>query len=171
MNRWIVPRDRIIPACAGNSPMTVRMRFPSWDHPRVCGEQISKSCIILSASGSSPRVRGTDCWRCCYFNQSGIIPACAGNSNDRMCQNAEARDHPRVCGEQVIHSTEYLPVRGSSPRVRGTGTQHVSKYRCIGIIPACAGNSLRRPKSAQTARDHPRVCGEQWVRYNAVSKS
>ena len=32
-----------------------------------------------------------------------------------------------------------------------------------GIIPACAGNSSREPKERDRCRDHPRVCGEQFV--------
>ena len=52
-------RDRIIPACAGNSWSGSARRARSSDHPRVCGELSSIPSPILSAIGSSPRVRGT----------------------------------------------------------------------------------------------------------------
>ena len=52
---------------------------------------------------------------------------------------------------------------GSPPRVRGTA--HVVEDSCgvVGIIPACAGNSGRRGPCSTSARDHPRVCGEQFL--------
>ena len=50
---------RIIPAYAGNT----RARHPPqpkpWDHPRVCGEHFTVAGRVVSARGSSPRMRGT----------------------------------------------------------------------------------------------------------------
>ena len=46
-----------------------------------------------------------------------------------------------MCGEQLIDMPIALPV--------------------LGIIPACAGNSLPELASTLRSRDHPRVCGEQ----------
>ena len=78
---------------------------------------------------------------------------------DRNCPSGAV--HPRVCGEQAAPRIICVVIRGSSPRVRGTG-----KYRCPQLqrtrfIPACAGN---RPRSFPTRPGtpvHPRVCGEQ----------
>ena len=49
----------IIPACAGNSKSNTRSCYALWDHPRVCGEQVSLSGSGKWTWGSSPRVRGT----------------------------------------------------------------------------------------------------------------
>ena len=52
-------RSRIIPACAGNAPITARAPSRPPDHPRVCGERCSSVGRSVIGSGSSPRVRGT----------------------------------------------------------------------------------------------------------------
>ena len=52
-------------------------------------------------------------------------------------------------------------VRGSPPRVRGTGQLDIPRFHSAGITPACAGNSMNTAHVALTTRDHPRVCGEQ----------
>ena len=73
-------RDRVIPACAGNSCRATSTRRGSSDHPRVCGElpvMILPSGIV---SGSSPRVRGTPLHEPGHHVGRRIIPACAGNS-------------------------------------------------------------------------------------------
>ena len=72
------------------------------------------------------------------------------------------RDHPRVCGEHNIASTQALRMSGSSPRMRGTPSGALATGSCIGIIPAYAGNTCRSARSRSKARDHPRVCGEHY---------
>ena len=89
----------IIPACAGNTSMNVSMVSMTRDHPRVCGEHAILRAACSWLSGSSPRVRGTRCWRWLPRRSCGIIPACAGNTKAQRCGDAESRDHPRVCGE------------------------------------------------------------------------
>ena len=54
------------------------------------------------------------------FLGSGIIPAYAGNTNRRGESDADARDHPRVCGEHQVIDDYGTVVMGSSPRMRGT---------------------------------------------------
>ena len=49
---------------------------------------------------------------------------------------------------------------GSSPRVRGTQILIDLAASSSGIIPACAGTTLRESKARRATRDHPRVCGE-----------
>ena len=51
---------RITPACAGNRSSFCSNRVNFWDHPRVCGEQVTPSLMGKSSLGSPPRVRGTD---------------------------------------------------------------------------------------------------------------
>ena len=52
--------SRFIPACAGNRPSVDAKVISASVHPRVCGEQATRQLSAYGASGSSPRVRGTD---------------------------------------------------------------------------------------------------------------
>ncbi|EEP20773.1 hypothetical protein BIFANG_03343 [Bifidobacterium angulatum DSM 20098 = JCM 7096] len=72
---------------------------------------------------------------------SGIIPACAGNTTRGPAASSPARDHPRVCGEHVEPGDDASPLKGSSPRVRGTRDLTSPTGLMPGIIPACAGNT------------------------------
>ena len=49
---------------------------------------------------------------------------------------------------------------GSSPHARGTHDQRATALRHLGIIPACAGNTLHPPTRVLLWRDHPRMRGE-----------
>ena len=92
----------IIPAYAGNTGVIdlTGQRFE--DHPRVCGEHSHELEHVVALQGSSPRMRGTPVLLCvCSFVGSsprmrgtrsinnaaqhfnGIIPAYAGNTDDR----------------------------------------------------------------------------------------
>ena len=171
----------IIPACAGSSVLAPLVTSLSRDHPRVCGEQRLKKSVINMQSGSSPRVRGAGRVRRGRECPHGIIPACAGSSHRRCNQRGMARDHPRVCGEQLTVAVTVVPVEGSSPRVRGAvrrlslhdiraGSSPRVRGAAMtltvvlldgGIIPACAGSSCTSSRRYGLQGDHPRVCGEQ----------
>ena len=133
--------SRIIPACAGNSLYEAMTPTGGKDHPRVCGEQSSPSPHWCCCLGSSPRVRGTVHDIRHTHCSLRIIPACAGNSLCLSCDHRDGGDHPRVCGEQAFDDVISEEIRGSSPRVRGTGCYHDLSEALNGIIPACAGNS------------------------------
>ena len=150
----------IIPACAGNTWRRARQCETYRDHPRVCGEHRHGSRGHAFHMGSSPRVRGTPGTRHPLWHHPGIIPACAGNTF-RSSRVAEWRgDHPRVCGEHGGCDWRTSGRTGSSPRVRGTQIPTVGLRIAHGIIPACAGNTMRGGVKLDTVRDHPRVCGE-----------
>ena len=150
----------IIPACAGNTTPRCRGSSPAGDHPRVCGEHPRRRASWHFSAGSSPRVRGTLPAGPARERLPGIIPACAGNTTIDNDGILRCGDHPRVCGEhspRLKVGTEY---EGSSPRVRGTRATLNYLVTGIGIIPACAGNTIWLTRAPNTARDHPRVCGE-----------
>ena len=137
---WILRAEGIIPAHAGNTTA-----YGKTDETDV---------------GSSPRMRGTqhtfpstDCSR-------GIIPAHAGNTALTSSRRMSAWDHPRACGEHFILIVTVFKSSGSSPRMRGTPLESRQNRRQAGIIPAHAGNTLRRRVSVRAVRDHPRACGE-----------
>ena len=76
-----VPRhNRITPACAGKSSISIVTSRLPWDHPRVCGEKYQPESMILSFAGSPLRVRGKDDHRLQRVIRDGITPACAGKS-------------------------------------------------------------------------------------------
>ncbi len=132
---------RFIPACAGNGPRCAAGNHPPTVHPRVCGERLKCSAVLIAAIGSSPRVRGT--------------------GHGSRSQPGQWAVHPRVCGEREPASPPMPAPIGSSPRVRGT----VPSDRLPGtgwrFIPACAGNGPTTTNAAPTWAVHPRVCGER----------
>ncbi len=111
----------IIPALAGNTTAYASIHHTCKDHPRACGEHEPKEGDRFTATGSSPRLRGTLLM---------IVPVIG-----------LPWDHPRAYGE---HSRDRLHAgcgRGSSPRLRGTprGLELDGQHR--GIIPALTGNT------------------------------
>ena len=154
---------RFIPACAGNA-RSARMRgSPRSVHPRVCGERLSKEAVGVSASGSSPRVRGTHPDGLPTRGDFRFIPACAGNAGHRCTKRGWTSVHPRVCGERALPPWLREIGIGSSPRVRGTRRGSAAGGAVVRFIPACAGNAPRRPGRPRSTAVHPRVCGERKV--------
>ena len=153
--------NRFIPACAGNSPTCRSAHSNPTVHPRVCGEQIRQRPASHINPGSSPRVRGTVCYRRFRGFRQRFIPACAGNSGE--CDGIVGIEsvHPRVCGEQMVFVRTNPDVGGSSPRVRGTALLAGEIVRSYRFIPACAGNRSRIASMSGLSTVHPRVCGEQ----------
>ena len=110
----------------------------------MCGEHLTAFRDAWAYQGSSPHVRGTPGMVEEPDGQTGIIPACAGNTVDAHSCSQVVRDHPRMCGEH--------PWRGRPAGV------------CAGIIPACAGNTLGAGDVRLEKGDHPRMCGEHtWL--------
>ena len=100
----------------------------------------------------------------------GIIPACAGNTQTRQTRHPKQWDHPRVCGEHPTRRRTGPTAPGSSPRVRGTPLEGLKPFLGAGIIPACAGNTVRGHDLVVHHRDHPRVCGEHWAVFRAIMR-
>ena len=92
--------NRITPACAGNRHHFARRPYRHMDHPRVCGEQFTPFSRTTGATGSPPRVRGTEVEPAQVEAAQGITPACAGNRVLVEGELQNRKDHPRVCGEQ-----------------------------------------------------------------------
>ena len=109
----------ITPACAGKTCLPWRQDRPSWDHPRVCGENYKGRHRFGSFQGSPPRVRGKPWVNPLVTDVSGITPACAGKTVRQDLDHPEAWDHPRVCGENRSSRVSRSRSKGSPPRVRG----------------------------------------------------
>ena len=92
--------------------------------------------------------------------QAGITPACAGKTFCQLRSVRRVRDHPRVCGENLIRAQFVPACPGSPPRVRGKRAVGFALLCGTGITPACAGKTLQLRHCTLQVRDHPRVCGE-----------
>ena len=125
------------------------------------GEQFLSLVVCDRLEGSSPRARGTGVRNAYIRHGKGIIPACAGNRWHPGQSMPPARDHPRVRGEQIMCVLSPIMSMGSSPRARGTVLAVRELDHGGGIIPACAGNSVRLVVEVDCDWDHPRVRGEQ----------
>ena len=135
----------IIPACTGSTTTSSRTRTGRWDHPRMCGEHFDEWIDDMSATGSSPHVRGAPC---CLVRTTpswgssphvrgapvvhglldglgGIIPACAGSTTPPAQDRHATRDHPRMCGEHIQRVLRRIAEQGSSPHVRGARSRSV----------------------------------------------
>ena len=154
-------RDRFIPARAGNGRNGRLKPSTSTVHPRACGEQSSGRRKVISSSGSSPRVRGTEACDAISPRPMRFIPARAGNRSAAVQPDAPPPVHPRACGEQSTVQPAPQVLRGSSPRVRGTGITRSMLLAERRFIPARAGNSRRHRTQSSNRAVHPRACGEQ----------
>ena len=152
--------DRIIPAHAGNSAARSGPGRTCPDHPRACGELLSRVMSSMSRCGSSPRMRGTRLAGACEGFVNRIIPAHAGNSRSDPTACTSTPDHPRACGELPDTGEPEPSPSGSSPRMRGTQLPPLRFRVGVRIIPAHAGNSRGADAWGQYISDHPRACGE-----------
>ena len=115
---------RITPAYAGNSLFSFKRRVYS--------------------TGSPPRMRGTVRGSKTKRAVARITPAYAGNRPKPPKQTKQHKDHPRVCGEQIMSPLILAGVLGSPPRMRGTAIKSLAVVISSGITPAYAGNRLKK---------------------------
>ena len=93
-----------------------------------------------------------------------LIPACAGKTPPPRLSGYWVGAHPRVCGENRPVNIRLVEQVGSSPRVRGKLLHGLDPQVEAGLIPACAGKTLRARRRSHALQAHPRVCGENfWV--------
>ena len=155
-------KQRIIPACAGNTAVG----NPAWpfpkDHPRLRGEHRRRHRRVQRGPGSSPPARGTLAANNDRGWCAGIIPACAGNTAILAVVQLAKRDHPRLRGEHRFVGVSEGGKSGSSPPARGTLGKQMGVTAGEGIIPACAGNTGGRQLTPRQPRDHPRLRGEHF---------
>ena len=111
---------RITPADAGNSVGLLGYRSPCADHPRGCGEQLSRVTVKIGGVGSPPRMRGTASVARSKAISRRITPADAGNRYQEGRNPCSGSDHPRGCGEQHMTRLKFAACMGSPPRMRGT---------------------------------------------------
>ena len=76
----IFVRLGIIPAYAGSTMDDKIAGIEVGDHPRVCGEHVTKAIPKDVDTGSSPRMRGAQARAHLRAGHVGIIPAYAGST-------------------------------------------------------------------------------------------
>ena len=139
-----LPRQRSIPACAGEPGRKFFGQSASAVYPRVCGGTTRLPQRKPTLQGLSPRVRGNPQRRYPDHRLYGSIPACAGEPppQQRVCDSHQV--YPRVCGGTMTGCWQRLTKAGLSPRVRGNLRQPVGDLPGARSIPACAGEPMQR---------------------------
>ncbi len=94
----------LIPACAGKTPRPSGSDTVIGAHPRVCGENCIGNAGGDLEAGSSPRVRGKRLWSRPPTLTGRLIPACAGKTEYLGFCASDPWAHPRVCGENSVHT-------------------------------------------------------------------
>ena len=153
----------ITPACAGKTKMLPLKAGVSQDHPRVCGKNLNVHPTPHRVMGSPPRVREKLKWVQKRTCKAGITPACAGKTLVLQSAPIAHRDHPRVCGKNLINCSSAGRSVGSPPRVREKQTSTSHSEGQNRITPACAGKTAFPMLIWLVPWDHPRVCGKNYL--------
>ena len=126
----------------------------------MCEKNLGKSCTKQGKLGSPPRVREKlKQWEAGLVGNR-ITPACAGKTRLETMEMLVVRDHPRVCGKNMLAVVFKVSALGSPPRVREKLNLCWIGHVFLRITPACAGKTLARLLELSLKRDHPRVCGK-----------
>ena len=155
-----VDRLRLIPARAGNTGFSRFVISVSAAHPRSRGEHTTRLYVFNFAVGSSPLARGTRFCPLGRLEVPRLIPARAGNTQDRMRWTWWSPAHPRSRGEHGKFPGDKTVIWGSSPLARGTRSVATTRERTDRLIPARAGNTLRWCRWRLVVPAHPRSRGE-----------
>ena len=134
----------ITPAYAGKSVPLRPLGVVARDHPRVCGEEPAPAGQSLIYRGSPPRMRGRGIFATLALRVRGITPAYAGKRQSGEMHLHQARDHPRVCGEEFVLNVIPNSIKGSPPRMRGRETWQAADRLAFRITPAYAGKRLKK---------------------------
>ena len=129
----------------------------------MCGKNVLSSRKPEAKEGSPPRVREELTFSPINGNNLGITPACAGRTRATVRAIPGGRDHPRVCGKNLLFYYRKRERLGSPPRVREELTDVHRGKDTVGITPACAGRTYLTPVTAPYLQDHPRVCGKNLI--------
>ena len=136
-----VESSRLIPAHAGKTGGSIRLRCMRAAHPRACGENFTLRRQVQTLEGSSPRMRGKPYRENAERSTYGLIPAHAGKTWRLCALSPRAWAHPRACGENAVLSFFIFPFAGSSPRMRGKQQHVIDYHRTLRLIPAHAGKT------------------------------
>ena len=155
-----MPRKHwIISACAEQTVAAGGVSRGAGDHLRVCGADFNRMGVGYAVSGSSPRVRSRRYGGGDGAGGTGIISACAEQTQTLRRTWSPAWDHLRVCGADVGRHRIIRHRSGSSPRVRSRHDHDARQRDEHGIISACAEQTVIGSVISIRVWDHLRVCG------------
>ena len=153
---------RLIPARAGNTPLSRASSVACSAHPRSRGEHLPTRTVLGGTAGSSPLARGTlrNIMRHPCFSR--LIPARAGNTMASISSAGTPAAHPRSRGEHTDSRLPHPVAAGSSPLARGTPRPY--RWACSPgrLIPARAGNTSQPAHCPHCQSAHPRSRGEHF---------
>ena len=132
---------RITPAYAGKRHQLEYYRLKPEDHPRLCGEKLTRSTLNSQNWGSPPPMRGKVRVGEAYSRAYRITPAYAGKSCGYDRRACCVWDHPRLCGEKRKFFRKMLIITGSPPPMRGKVRRCRFSSMPDRITPAYAGKS------------------------------
>ena len=92
-------------------------------------------------------------------SRRGLIPASAGQTPPCLKVLPRRGAHPRECGADSLDAVNRAMGWGSSPRVRGRLSRVCRVVRCVGLIPASAGQTAVMSAKGCRRGAHPRECG------------
>ena len=137
------PRRRSIPAGAGEPPRPCPPRAARRVYPRGCGGAPRISRSTDPSGGLSPRVRGSLLNSRGELGHVGSIPAGAGEPSCGSRSRGRPAVYPRGCGGAALIGLARGPLRGLSPRVRGSRYSELSPSGSGRSIPAGAGEPCK----------------------------
>ena len=163
-----MPIDGITPAYAGKSRTYGDLVHIAWDHPRLRGEKLSRSCIKACSRGSPPLTRGKERRLARKRRLYGITPAYAGKRSAKKKKQQSLKDHPRLRGEKPQERQSKNPAKGSPPLTRGKGFLVAIIGVLARITPAYAGKSSLFDLVYCNPEDHPRLRGEKSFLFSSL---
>jgi len=112
-------RDRLIPAHAGKTVVTLPIWRSAPAHPRSRGENRFHCSTVKTISGSSPLTRGKPAFDTLTVVDKRLIPAHAGKTSGVVAAPGWVTAHPRSRGENSTSDEKPARGMGSSPLTRG----------------------------------------------------
>jgi hypothetical protein len=147
-------------ACAGTTPPATSRPPSTPEDPRVCGDDLRAERGQPAERGKTPRVRGRPVGAAVAAGAPGKTPACAGTTAPGISVTSSSEEDPRVCGDDGATKASIYAQTGRPPRVRGRRVDDRAAPHLQGKTPACAGTTLSIPDRPTSAREDPRVCGD-----------
>ena len=131
----------LIPAHAGKTVASWRIRQAARAHPRSRGENYRPGHCEHRCDGSSPLTRGKRFGVEVAAVGGGLIPAHAGKTPPARAAYLPGRAHPRSRGENESCAADGRQLPGSSPLTRGKRKLLSSRSSHPRLIPAHAGKT------------------------------
>ena len=152
---------RIIPTRMGTRLAETVACVSHQDHPHAYGDKSLWRIIVLSKSGSSPRVWGQVVTVTCSPFVHGIIPTRMGTSLPFVIFSTYLKDHPHAYGDKKLSHSFHKRGVGSSPRVWGQVVKYYEVTIRSRIIPTRMGTSGDILENIDSYEDHPHAYGDK----------